>query len=87
MLVGVADPLSAGLSYVNQGWAAGVLALLSVGGHEQIVISLRVDDEKVSLAIEVECSHGRERSRRNTERVSRKYRSKTHISIGSFNVS
>lgn len=50
-LVGVADPLSAGLSYVNQGWAAGILAFGAVAAMTAVLLCFQMGQPRILMAM------------------------------------
>jgi APA family basic amino acid/polyamine antiporter len=49
--VGVADPLSAALSYVNQGWAAGVLAFGAVVAMTAVLLVFQLGQSRILMAM------------------------------------
>jgi APA family basic amino acid/polyamine antiporter len=51
MLVGVADPLSSALSYVHQGWAAGVLALGAVAAMTAVLLVFQFGQPRILMAM------------------------------------
>jgi len=50
-LVGVADPLSAALLYVNQGWAAGVLAFGAVAAMTAVLLVFQLGQSRILMAM------------------------------------
>jgi APA family basic amino acid/polyamine antiporter len=50
-LVGVADPLSAALAYVNQGWAAGVLAFGAVVAMTAVLLVFQLGQPRILMAM------------------------------------
>lgn len=50
-LVGIADPLSAALSYVNQGWAAGVLAFGAVAAMTAVLLVFQLGQPRILMAM------------------------------------
>jgi APA family basic amino acid/polyamine antiporter len=50
-LVGVADPLAAALSYVNQGWAAGVLAFGAVVAMTAVLLVFQLGQPRIFMAM------------------------------------
>jgi basic amino acid/polyamine antiporter, APA family len=50
-LVGVADPLSAGLSYVNEGWAAGILAFGAVAAMTAVLLCFQMGQPRILMAM------------------------------------
>src|SRR5262245_5026058 len=50
-LVGVADPLSAGLSYVKQGWAAGILAFGAVAAMTAVLLCFQMGQPRILMAM------------------------------------
>ena len=50
-LVGVADPLSAGLSYVSQGWAAGILAFGAVAAMTAVLLCFQLGQPRILMAM------------------------------------
>jgi len=50
-LVGVADPLAMALSYVNQGWAAGVLAFGAVVAMTAVLLVFQLGQPRILMAM------------------------------------
>jgi len=50
-LVGVADPLASALSYVNQGWAAGVLAFGAVVAMTAVLLVFQLGQPRILMAM------------------------------------
>jgi APA family basic amino acid/polyamine antiporter len=50
-LVGVADPLSSALSYVHQGWAAGVLAFGAVAAMTAVLLVFQLGQPRILMAM------------------------------------
>jgi basic amino acid/polyamine antiporter, APA family len=50
-LVGVADPLAAGLSYVHQGWAAGILAFGAVAAMTAVLLCFQLGQPRILMAM------------------------------------
>jgi APA family basic amino acid/polyamine antiporter len=50
-LVGIADPLSTALSYVNQGWAAGILALGAVFAMTAVLLVFQLGQPRILMAM------------------------------------
>ena len=50
-LVGVADPLSMALSYVNQGWAAGILAFGAVVAMTAVLLVFQLGQPRILMAM------------------------------------
>ncbi|MFN7985875.1 MAG: amino acid permease [Thermoanaerobaculia bacterium] len=50
-LVGVADPLAAALAYVNQGWAAGVLAFGAVISMTAVLLVFQLGQPRILMAM------------------------------------
>jgi APA family basic amino acid/polyamine antiporter len=50
-LVGVADPLAAALSYVNQGWAAGLLAFGAVVAMTAVLLVFQLGQPRILMAM------------------------------------
>ncbi len=50
-LVGVADPLAAALSYVNQGWAAGLLSLGAVIAMTAVLLVFQLGQPRILMAM------------------------------------
>jgi basic amino acid/polyamine antiporter, APA family len=50
-LVGVADPLSAGLSYVKQGWAVGILAFGAVAAMTAVLLCFQMGQPRILMAM------------------------------------
>src|SRR5262249_2505598 len=50
-LVGVADPLSAGLSYVKEGWAAGILAFGAVAAMTAVLLCFQMGQPRILMAM------------------------------------
>ena len=50
-LVGVADPLSSALSYVNQGWAAGALAFGAVVAMTAVLLVFQLGQPRILMAM------------------------------------
>jgi basic amino acid/polyamine antiporter, APA family len=50
-LVGVADPLSSALSYINQGWAAGVLAFGAVVSMTAVLLVFQLGQPRILMAM------------------------------------
>jgi basic amino acid/polyamine antiporter, APA family len=50
-LAGVADPLAAALSYVNQGWAAGLLAFGAVVAMTAVLLVFQLGQPRILLAM------------------------------------
>src|SRR5262245_20876052 len=50
-LVGVADPLSAALSYVHQGWAAGILAFSAVVAMTAVLLCFQLGQPRILMAM------------------------------------
>jgi APA family basic amino acid/polyamine antiporter len=50
-LVNVADPLAAALSYVNQGWAAGILAFGAVAAMTAVLLCFQLGQPRILMAM------------------------------------
>jgi APA family basic amino acid/polyamine antiporter len=50
-LVGVADPLAAALAYVNQGWAAGILAAGAVFSMTAVLLVFQLGQPRILMAM------------------------------------
>jgi len=50
-LVGVADPLAAALAYVNQGWAAGILAFGAVVAMTAVLLVFQLGQPRILMAM------------------------------------
>ena len=49
-LVNVADPLAAALAYVNQGWAAGILAFGAVAAMTAVLLCFQLGQPRILMA-------------------------------------